>query len=78
MDSRHFLILAVALGPGVCGFWYKERIGSEHKSTVYVPYRYGADGAADDFRYAAFVAPCVAVDKEQHIAYTVGMCLVLK
>ena len=74
MDSRICLILVLALGSGVSGFWWsKERIGLEHKSTVFVPFAYGVGGAPDTFFYDARVAAVVAVDKEQHIAYTIGM-----
>ena len=75
MDSRLCFILALALGSGVSGFWRPlEPIGLDHKSTVFVPFDYDVDGAPDTFFYDRRVATAVAVDENQHIAYTIGMC----
>ena len=73
MDSRLCFILALALATGVSGFhWWSMPIGLEHKSTVFVPFAYGVDGTPDFFDYDRRVAAVVAVDKQQHIAYTIG------
>ena len=75
MDNRLCFILALVLATRVSGFhWWSMPIGLEDKSTVYVPYRYGVDGTPDFYDYDRRVAAVVAVDKTQHIAYTIGMC----
>ena len=74
MDIRLCFILAL----GALGVSGMLPIGLRHRSTVFVPFAYGTDGAPDTFTYDAGVAEQVAVDKEQHIAYTIGMCLDFK
>ena len=45
----------------------------DHVGTVYVPYRYGTGGQADEYSYDDGVAEQIAVETERPIAYTIGM-----